>query len=208
MTLDIRPTWDPGDTVRLTLNEQRRELAVTADGELSQYLLRDARPGRLGWVERRLEDGVVRRRQVTVAEVVCACLREADAEQLVIDLSRTAAQQALKRDGHWRTAGKRLAKQVTATRRRARVSALPFQVLWRHHSDPAREHPLSASVAAERIGFVAGGRPDTTRLMRRLGLADRCERSGEYRRRARSVAYATGLALCEAIDIDAVDLGL
>lgn len=208
MTLDIRPTWDPGDTVRLALCDQRRELVLSADGEVVQYLLREQRPERLGWVERRLEDGLVRRRRVTVGEVVCACLREWEAEQLVLELSRVAARRALRRGERWRPAGERLASQVYSARGRGRVSALPFQVLFRHRRDPARERPLSGNLAAERIGFSADGRPDSTRLLRRLGLAEQCEHTGERRRRQRSVGYRTGLALCEAIDIDPVELGL
>jgi hypothetical protein len=208
MRLDIRPMWDPGDSVRLTLCDQRRELVVAADGEVVQYLLRDHRPDRLGWVERRLEDGLVRRRRVTVGEVVCACLREWEAEQLVLELSRSAARRALRRGGAWRPAGERLAHQARSARGRGRVSALPFQVLFRHRRDPAREQPLSGNLAAERIGFTADGAPDSTRLLRRLGLADQCcEHTGE-RRRQRAVGYRTGLALCEAIGVDPVELGL
>jgi hypothetical protein len=81
MTLEIKPSWDRSETVSLRLCEERRELVVTADGEVGRYRLREDAPDRLGWVERRLERGRVRRRRVPVGEVVCACLREWEAEQ-------------------------------------------------------------------------------------------------------------------------------
>jgi hypothetical protein len=83
MALEIRPGSDRGETVRLTLCEERRELVVTADRERTHYRLRDDAPDRLGWVERRLEQGLVRRRRVSAGDVACACLREWDAEQRV-----------------------------------------------------------------------------------------------------------------------------
>ena len=68
--------------------------------------------------------------------------------------------------------------------------------------------PLTSSLAAERVGYRAGGRPDTSRLERRLGL--RGQRDGRTGKAARQrwVGYRTGVALCRAIDVDPVELGL
>ena len=208
MALEIRPGWDRSETVRLRLCGERRELVVSARGELIHYRLREDTPDRLGWVEQRLDRGLVRRRRVAVGDVACACLREWDAEQRVIELSRGAAARAQRRGGRWERAAKRLAGQACAARRRESVSTLPFQVLFQHLSDPEREGPLTTSLAAERIGYRAGGRPDTSRLLRRLGLADQRDGTARQTRRQRSVGYRTGLELCRAIDVDPVELGL
>jgi hypothetical protein len=208
VALEIRPVWDRGGTVRLRLCEQRRELVVSADGELTQYRLREDAPARLGWVEHRRGHGRARRRRVPVGEVVCACLREWEAEQRVIELSLAAAERARRRGGRWPAAAKRLAEQARSARRRSRVSTLPFRVVFRHLSDPERERPLTSSLAAERIGYTAAGRPDTSRLERRLGLAGQRDRRAGGARRQRFVGYRTGLDLCRAIDLDPVELGL
>lgn len=206
MALEIRPGWDRSETVSVRLCEQRRELELSGGGELVRYRLREQSPSRLGWVERRLERGLERRRRVAVGEVVLACLREWEAEQRVIALSRQAASRAHWRGGRWRAAGERLDGQARKAGRRERVSTLPFRVLFLHLSDDGRERPLTRSLAAERVGWSAGGRPDTSRLLRRFGLADDSDRGG--RRRQRSVGYRTGVALCRAIDLDPVELGL
>jgi hypothetical protein len=208
MALEIRPAWDRSETVTLRLCQERRELVVSADGELTHYQLREDAPDRLGWVERRLEHGRVYRRRVAVGDVACACLREWDAEQRVIELSLAAAARAHQRGGGWERAAKRLAGQAYAARRRESVSTLPFQILFQHLSDPEREGPLTPSLAAERIGYRAGGRPDTSRLLRRLGLADQRDGTARKTRRQRAVGYRTGLELCRAIDVDPVELGL
>src|SRR5918995_3300132 len=124
MGLEIKPAWDRSDTVRLTLRDQRRELVVSAGGELTRYRLWEDAPDRLGWVERRHEQGLVRRRRVAVGDVVCACLREWDAEQWVIELSLAAAARAHRRGGRWERPAKRLAGQAYAARRRESVSTL------------------------------------------------------------------------------------
>ena len=209
MALLIKPAWDPSDTVSLKVCADRREVVVTAEGEITVFRLRQERSDRLGWVEHQLADGAGRRRRVSVAEVVCGCLREPQAEELVIEISRRAAKRATRRRGAWRTAGERLARQIQSARGgNSRLSALPFRVLWRYRSDPHREQPLTASMAAERIGWAAGGRADTTRLLRRFGVAE--QQDGRRRRaiKQRSVNYRTGLQLCRAIDVDPVELGL
>jgi hypothetical protein len=208
VALEIRPVWDRGGTVSLRLCEQRRELVVSADGELTEYRLREDAPDRLGWVEHRRGRGGARRRRVPVGEVVCACLREWEAEQRVIELSLAAAERARRRGGRWPAAAKRLAEQARSARRRSRVSTLPFRVVFRHLSDAGRERPLTSSLAAERIGYTAAGRPDTSRLERRLGLAGQRDRRAGGARRQRFVGYRTGLELCRAIDLDPVELGL
>src|SRR5918995_6048233 len=101
MGLEIKPAWDRSDTVRLTLRDQRRELVVSAGGGRPRDRLWEDAPDRLGWVERRHEQGLVRRRRVAVGDVVCACLREWDAEQWVIELSLAAAARAHRRGGPW-----------------------------------------------------------------------------------------------------------
>jgi hypothetical protein len=208
MALEIRPAWDRSDTVRLRLCEQPGELVVSARGELTNYRLCEDAPDRLGWVERRLEQGLVRRRRVAVGDVACACLREWEAEQRVIELSLAAAARAHRRGGRWERAAKRLAGQAYSARRRESVSTLPFQILFQQLSDPEREGPLTPSLAAERIGYRAGKRSDTSRFLRRLGLADQRDGTARKTRRQRSVGYRTGLELCRAIDVDPVELGL
>jgi hypothetical protein len=208
VALEIKPCWDPSGSVSLRLCEERRELTVSADGELLLYRLRDDRPERLGWVEHRRTGGHECWRRVPVSHVVCACLRERDAEQLVIALSLAAADRARRRGGAWHQAGNRLASQAHSSRQRSRVSTLPFQVLFRHLSDPRRERPLTPSLAAERIGYTARGRADTSRLLRRLGLAEQRHGTTGAARRQRSVGYRTGVELCRAVDIDPVELGL
>jgi hypothetical protein len=208
VALEIRPGWDRSETVRLRLCEERRELVVSTGGERMHFVLREALPGRIHWVERAPGRRGARNVPVSVGDVVCHCLREWDAEQRVIELSLAVAARAQRRGGRWERAAKRLAGQAYAARRRESVSTLPFQILFHHLSDPQRERPLTTSLAAERIGYRAGGRPDTSRLLRRLGLADQRDGSVRKPRRQRSVGYRTGLELCRAIDVDPVELGL
>lgn len=204
MGAQIRPLWDPTGSVSVEVDGRLRRVVVRAAGELVEFALAEERPGRLGWVELRDRGGGVRRRRVAVGEVVCHCLREWEAEQEVLELSRAAARRALARGGPWAGPGRRLGDQARAARSRQRVSTLPFQVLFAERSDPARGAPLSASVAAQRVGYRGpAGRSDTHRLMRRLGLA--CHGGGC---RQRSVRYETGVALCRAVGVDPVDLGL
>jgi hypothetical protein len=210
MGLQIRPLWDPTGTVSVEVRDDRGELIVAADGEELRFTLREDRPERLGWVERRVRDGRVRRRRrVAVGEVVCHCLREWDAEQQVLALSERAAARALERGGRWAAAGRRLADQARAARTRKRVSTLPFQVLFAHRSGGVGAEALTAAVAAERIGYrMADGHSDTQRLLRRFGLS--CHRDGRGGRSQfqRSVRYETGVALCRAVAVDPVELGL
>jgi hypothetical protein len=208
MALEIKPTWDRGETVRLRLCEQRRELVVSAGGGRMQFVLREERPGRIHWVERTPGRRGARNVPVSVSDVVCHCLREWDAEQRVIELSLAVAARAQRRGERWERAARRLAGQARAARRRESVSTLPFQILFQHLSHPEREGPLTPSLAAERIGYHAGGRPDTSRLLRRLGLADQRDGTAHRTRRQRTVGYRTGLELCRAIDVDPVELGL
>jgi hypothetical protein len=209
MGLRIKPLWDPTGAVSVVVDEERRELVLAARGERLRFVLREDRPERLGWVEHRLADGRVQRRRVAVGEVVCHCLREWDAEQQVIELSEQAVARALERGGRWEAAGRRLADQTRAAPRRRRVSTLPFQVLFEHRSNAARETPITAALAAERIGYrMADGRSDTQRLLRRFGLADHRDGRGGRNRWQRSVRYETGVALCRAVEIDPVELGL
>jgi len=208
MALEITPTWARGHSVTLALCAQRRELTLTAPGEVCQYVLVPAqRPDRLGWTERRLHDGPAARRAVTVSEVVRACLQEWDAEEAVLELTAKAAQRAAQRGGNWKPAAKRLRAQARLARQRRRVSLLPLQVLWHQRSDPRRGEALSPSLAAERIGYVADGRPDATRLLRRLGVAGQDDKTGAQTRQ-RAVSYDTAIALCEALGVDAVEVGL
>lgn len=210
MGLQIKPLWDPTGSVSVEVHDDRREVVVTAEGERLRFVLREDRPERLGWVEQRVEDGRVRRRRrVAVGDVVCHCLREWEAEQEVLALSEQAAARALERGGRWLAPGRRLADQARAARRRKRVSTLPFQVLFAHRSGTAREGPLTAALAAERIGYrMADGRSDTQRLLRRFGLACHRDGRGGRSRWQRSVRYETGVALCQAVAVDPVELGL
>ena len=206
MGVQIRPLWDPTGSVSVEIDEERRELVVSARGERLEFALCEERPERLGWVERRVEAGRVRQQRVAVGDVVCHCLRELDAEQGVLAVSRAAARRARARGGPWSGPGRKLADQVAAARRGQRVSTLPFRVLFEHRSRPGRS--LTTALAAERIGYrMADGRGDTERLKRRLGLASHDGRGGRgYCQR--SVRYETGLALCRAVEVDPVELGL
>ena len=207
MTVECRPIWDPSGSVSVRVDRARGELVLRGGGELWQFCLSQERPERLGWSERSAQDGSVAHRAVSVGAVVCACLREWEAEEAVLELSRVAAAQARARGERWRAAARRLEAQVAAGRGGARVCALPFQVLFRHRSGESQEQPLSVSAAAERVGYrTADGRPDTQRLRRRMGLAAHSDIHGE--RCQRTVGYRTGLALCQAIDVDPVELGL
>jgi hypothetical protein len=208
MALEIRPAWDRSETVSVRLCEHRRELVVSAGGEWIQFVLREEGPGRIHWVERAPGRRGARNVPVSVGDVVCHCLREWDAEQRVIELSLAVAARAQRRGERWERAARRLAGQARAARRRESVSTLPFQILFQHLSHPEREGPLTPSLAAERIGYHAGGRPDTSRLLRRLGLADQRDGTARTPRRQRAVGYRTGLELCRAIDVDPVELGL
>lgn len=207
MGAQIRPLWDPTGEVSVELDERSRELVVRARGERLEFELREDRPERLGWIERRVLDGRVGRRRVPVGDVVCHCLRELEAEEGVLALSRRAARRALRLGGPWSGPGRRLSDQATAARRRQRISTLPFQVLFEHRA--AGEHALTSAVAAERIGYrTPAGRGDTERLRRRLGLAPQRDGRGAEGRLQRAVRYETGLALCRAVDVDPVELGL
>ncbi|MDQ3647588.1 MAG: hypothetical protein M3433_03200 [Actinomycetota bacterium] len=207
MTVEIRPTWDPSGTVSVCVSAERRQLVLCAEGELRQFELVEERAERLGWVERELEDGLVCRRRVSVGEVMCACLREWEAEQAVVEVTQRAVARAKQRGGCWQAAGERLEGQLRSARCAARVSAVPFRVLFRHRSDPRQERAMSVSEAAERVGYLTvEGKPDTQRLRRRLGLAHHSDAQGP--RFQRAVGYRTGLALCQAIDVDPVELGL
>ena len=206
--LEISPAWDPTDRVTIRLDPGRRELEVRADPETLRYRLRDSRPERLGWVEEHATDNAAPvRRRVPLSEVVLACLREWDAEEAVIALSRHAAQDARRRGPAWQSAARKLSNQAAQARGRKRVSALPLQVLWRHRSDPARPAPLTSCLAAQRAGYrTQDGREDTQRFRRRLGVAHSV--SNGQRSVQRAVSYETGLALCEALDITPTDIGL
>lgn len=209
MGTQIKPLWDPTGTVSVEVDQDRCELVVRAGAQLIEFALAEERPERLGWVERRAEDGLLRHRRVAVGEVVCHCLREWEAEQQVLELSGRAARRALGRGGPWADPGRRLRDQARAARRHQRVSTLPFQVLFMQRSSDAHTAPLTATLAAQRMGYqAAGGRVDTQRLLRRLGLA--CHRDGHagQGRRQRSVRYETGVALCRAVEVDPVELGL
>lgn len=209
MGLRIKPLWDPTGEVSVEVDEERRELVVTAGGERLEFALRDERPEGLGWVERRVVDRVVRRRRVSVSHVVCHCLREWEAERRVLELSERAAARARNQGGRWAAPARRLADQARAARRPRRVSTLPFRVLFEHRSDPARAEVLTSALAAERVGYrTRDGRSDTERLRRRAGLAGQREGRGGRVRWQRSVRYETGVALCRAVDVDPVELGL
>jgi hypothetical protein len=205
MALAITPSWDPSGTVGLRIDQARGMLVVRDDGEETRLRLRRDRPERLGWWRREGRGAWV---PASVAEAVCHCLREWEAEQAVLGMSRHAAERAIARGGAWRGVGLRLRRQCGDARRGSRLLALPFQKLWRHLTEEAPEAArLSKTVAAERAGYgMSDGRLDTVRLERRLGLA--AQMKDGTRKRNRFVNYETGLALCRALDRDPVELGL
>jgi hypothetical protein len=207
MALAITPSWDPTGTVSLRVDRARGTLVVRDDGEETRFRLRRDRPERLGWWRREGRSLV----RASVAEVVCHCLREWEAEQEVLAMSRAAVSAAREGGAEWRRAAEALRSQCAAGRRSGRVSVLPFQKLWRHLAGehrPAGER-LAESIAAERAGFrMADSRADTERLMRRLGLTARLDGHSGRRIRNRFVNYETGLVLCRALDRDPVELGL
>lgn len=204
MARAITPSWDPTGTVSLRMDPARGELAVLDDGqETTRFRLRRDRPGRLGWWRREAGRAWMR---ASVCEVVCHCLREWEAEEEVLAMTRAAVSAAHAAGGDWRAAAAWLRKQCSAARRGRRLSTLPFQKWWCHL---AGEERLSVALAAERAGYrMPDGRADTVRLMRRLGLAEVLDGPSGERVRNRFVNYETGLALCRALDRDPVELGL
>ena len=209
MGLLIRPLWDPSGTVSVEVGDECPELVVRTEAEVLRFVLKEDRADRLGWVEYRHANRVVRRRRVAVGEVVCHCLREWDAEQWVLELSRQAARRAQARGGRWGVAGRRLADQTRNAVARRLVSTLPFQVLLGHRSGAAGEAVLDIATAAQRGGYLTtDGRSDTQRLRRRAGVAGCRDGRGERIQMQRSVRYETGVALCRAVDVDPVELGL
>jgi hypothetical protein len=209
MGLQIRPLWDPTGSVSVEVDEARRELVVTANGGRTQFVLRERQPGRLGWVEQAPGRRGARNVPVSVGDVVCHCLREWDAEQAVLALSERAAARATARGGQWEAAGRRVAGQVRAAPRRRRVSTLPFRVLLEHRSGGAEAGAPTVARAAERAAYLtATGRSDTQRLRRRSGLAQHRDGHRDQPGWQRSVRYETGLALCRAVELDPVELGL
>lgn len=198
MALELTPTWDRDRTVALTLDHERRTLTVRTGESTSRYALVDETPERLGWVADQHEshDGGQR---VTVGEVLVACLREYDAEQAVLELTRRAAREAAGRGDGWSRAARGLRREACDAVRRERVSTLPLQTRFMQLSDRRGDDPvLTSSMAAERIGYVAAGRADTSRLHRRLGLD-----GGQ-----RTVSYRTAVALCDALAVDPTEVGL
>lgn len=209
MGLLIRPLWDPSGTVSVEVGDKCPELVVRTEAEVLRFVLKEERADRLGWVENRHANSAVRRRRVAVGEVVCHCLREWDAEQWVLELSRQAARRAQARGGHWGVAGRRLADQTRNAVARRLVSTLPFQVLLGHRSGAAGKAVLDIATAAQRGGYLTtDGRSDTQRLRRRAGVAGCRDGRGERSQMQRSVRYETGVALCRAVDVDPVELGL
>jgi hypothetical protein len=208
MPVVIAPQWDPSGSVGLRVDASRGELVVSGGGQVTELVLRRERPERLGWSERqRNPGGRVRHRRVSVGEALCHCLREWEAEQEVLRISREAAERAIARGGGWREAGLALRDQCAEAGRGSRVSVLPFQVLCRQLTEAAPEPArLSKGELALRAGYVARGIGDVVRLERRLGLREQSK--GAVRARSRFVNYETGLALCRALDRDPVELGL
>jgi hypothetical protein len=209
MGLEIKPLWDPTGTVSVEVDDECPELIVRAEAEELRFVLKEDRADRLGWVEYRHVNGPVRRRRVSVGEVVCHCLREWEAEQWVLAMSRRAARRALARGGRWAAAGRRLADQTQNAPGRRLVSTLPFRVLLGHRSNAVGEAVTAISTAAQRSGYLTThGRSDTQRLRRRAGVAGCRDGRGERSHLQRSVRYETGLALCRAVGVDPVELGL
>ena len=209
MARAITPSWDPTGTVSLRIDPARGELTLFDDGEeATSFRLQRDRPERLGWWRR---EGVRARVRATVGEVVCHCLREWEAEQEVLAMTRAAISSVQAGGGDWREAAARLRSQCSEARRGRRLSTLPFQKLWSHLAgeDRPAEARLSVTLAAERAGYrMPDGRADTVRLLRRLGLAELLDGPRGVRVRNRFVNYETGLALCRALDRDPVELGL
>jgi hypothetical protein len=209
MGLLIKPLWDPTGAVSVEVDDEGPEVVVRTGVEVLRFVLSEHRSDRLGWVELRHSNGAVRRRRVAVGEVVCHCLREWDAEQRVLELSRDAARRALARGGRWAAAGRRLADQTRSAPARRLVSTLPFQVLLGHRPSAVRDAIMDIATAAQRSGFVtADGRSDTQRLRRRAGVARHRDGRIGRSRWQRVVRYETGVALCRAVEVDPVELGL
>ncbi len=86
MTVEINPTWDRTGRLTVSVSEDPARLEVSEEtGSLCRYELRATRPDRLGWVQ-----SSPRRGGVTVADVLAHCLREWEAEQLVLELTESA----------------------------------------------------------------------------------------------------------------------
>jgi hypothetical protein len=209
MGLRIEPLWDPTGAVCVEVDDERRELVVRTSDELFRFVLRANRGGRISWVEREPGRRGVRNVPVSVGEVVCHCLGEWEAEQRVLALSRQAARRALSRGGTWARAGRRLANQTQAAAGHRRVSTLPFRVMLEHRERPARRAAPTTALAAQRSGYLtAAGHSDTQRLRRRAGMASSREGGDGGQGWQRLVNYETGIALCRAVELDPVELGL
>lgn len=145
MGAQIRPLWDPTGTVSVAVDQERGELVVSARGSDSSSLWPRSAPQRLGWVERRSEDGrgadparLGRGGGLPLPARVGGRAAGARAE-------RRAARRALQRGGPWAGPGRRLGDQATAARRGRRVSTLPFQVLFAERSSRANSAALRRS---------------------------------------------------------------
>ncbi len=192
--LVVRPACDPAGTLTLQLCAERGELVVDDDGKRTRFSLCEG-GDEVGWVR----DG----RPVELREVIDHCLRDWSAEQAVLAMSKAAAERA----GADR--GGCLGEQVRSVPSSRLLSVLPFQRWFVYLSAPERPEPerLCPADAAERAGYVSRGRGDTSRLLRRLGLAVQ-QKGGQAAAASQYVSEETALALCRALDRDPAELGI
>lgn len=195
--LVVRPACDPAGTLTLHLCAERGELVVDDDGKRTRFSLGEGGE-EVGW----FRDG----KPVELREVVAHCLRDWSAEQAVLAMSKAAVAQA-----GW-DRGARLGEQVRVLPKCRKLSVLPFQRWFVYLSAPERPKPerLCATHAAERAGYIdpRHGRGDTTRLLRRLGLAVQHKAGRGAAAPSQYVSEETALTLCRALDRDPAELGI
>jgi hypothetical protein len=195
--LEVRPACDPTGALRLRIDRERGELVVDDDARLTRFSL-SQQGHEVGWYR----EGS----PVELRVVLAQCLRDFDAEQAVLELSERAARRA-----GW-DRGCRLGEAVRDARQAKRLPVLPFQRWFAYLTAPERPEGerLCPVEAALRAGYVDArkGHGDTSRLLRRLGLAVHHDGRRGAAPPSQFVSAQTALALCRALDRDPTELGI
>lgn len=89
-------------------------------------------------------------------------------------------------------------------------NAVPVAPLREHFIRAYNRDELTARDVAERMGWVRthDGVPDSTRVMRALGLAQKTSRGGSPRRYTTVLEYETALRLAKALGMDPHEAGV
>ncbi len=82
-----------------------------------------------------------------------------------------------------------------------RVPVAPFREAFERSG-------MSASEVCRRLGWIdSRGKPESTRLLRSLGLKDHYHRDG-VRRLTQNIDYERAVRIARALDVDPVDVGV